>query len=135
MEERKNTLVCTFDPKSPCLTAFEIHEWIHEQLQVDDEKVTMVQIGGTKWQVFMKFSDPTYAQTIVQHTTGSVICKHSNGEISTVQVNMAGLGTKRVRVANVPPETTPERIRIALTPYGEVRDVQDWMELAQDRDR
>jgi hypothetical protein len=125
MEDRKHTLVCSFDPKSPRMSAFELHEWIYEQLQVDDEKVTMVQIDGPKRQVFIKFSNHTYAQSIVQRTTGTVNSKHSNGEISNVQVDMAGLGTKRVRIANLPPEIRAERIRAALAPYGEVKDIQD----------
>jgi hypothetical protein len=104
MEDRKHTLVCAFDPKSPRISAFEVHEWIYEQLKFDDEKVTMVQIDGTKRQMFIKFSESTYAQAIVQCTTGFVNCKHPNGEISKVQVDMAGLGTKRVRIANLPPE-------------------------------
>jgi hypothetical protein len=38
---------------------------------------------------------------------------------------MAGLGTKGVRFANVPPKIRAERFRIALAPYGEVKDVQE----------
>ena len=26
--DRENTLVCVFDPKSPRITAYQIHEWI-----------------------------------------------------------------------------------------------------------
>jgi hypothetical protein len=53
MEDSKHTPVCTFDPKSPRMSAFELHEWIHEQLQVDDAKVTMVQIDGPKRQAYV----------------------------------------------------------------------------------
>jgi hypothetical protein len=106
------------------MSAFELHKWIHEQLQVDDGKVTMVQIDGPKRQVFIKFREPTYAKAIVQRTTGSVNCKPSNGEISNVQFDMAGLGKKRVRIANLPPEIKTEIISVALAPYGEVKDIQ-----------
>jgi hypothetical protein len=107
------------------LAAHEGLEWNHEQLQVIDEKVTAVQIDPTKRQIFVKFDDPTYAPLIVQRKHGSVICKHSTGEITTVQVDMVGLGLKRVWIANVPPESEPERFRTELMPYGEVRSVQE----------
>jgi hypothetical protein len=38
---------------------------------------------------------------------------------------MAGLGTKRVRIANLSLEIRAERISVALAPYGEVKDIQD----------
>jgi hypothetical protein len=37
---------------------------------------------------------------------------------------MAGMGTKRVRIANLPPETKEEKIRAALSQYGDIRDIQ-----------
>jgi hypothetical protein len=42
-----------------------------------------------------------------------------------VQVDMAGLGLKRVRIVNVPLGVGPERFRVALMPYGEVKTVQE----------
>jgi hypothetical protein len=60
MGERQNTLVCTFDPQSPRISAFEIHEWIHEQLRVDETAVTMVQIDGPRRQIYINFVDLRY---------------------------------------------------------------------------
>jgi hypothetical protein len=31
-------------------------------------------------------------------------CKHQNGEITQVAISEAGVGFKRIRVANLPPE-------------------------------
>jgi hypothetical protein len=30
MRLRKNTLVCSLEPRSPLISAYDIHEWIHE---------------------------------------------------------------------------------------------------------
>ena len=38
---------------------------------------------------------------------------------------MAGLGTKRVRIANLPPEIYEITLRTHLAPYGEIGTVQD----------
>ena len=34
MSERQNTVVSSFDPKRSRTSAFDIHEWIYEQLHV-----------------------------------------------------------------------------------------------------
>ena len=41
--------------------------------------------------------------------------KHTNGEISQVRIEMAGMGTRRVRIANLPLEITEGTIRSAVT--------------------
>jgi len=41
-----------------------------------------------------------------------------------VRVETAGLGTRRVRTANVLPEVPEEVIRTIMARYGEVKDVQ-----------
>ena len=46
MGERQNTTVCAFDLKSPRVSAYEIHEWIHEQLKLEDNEFLMEQIDG-----------------------------------------------------------------------------------------
>jgi hypothetical protein len=46
-----------------------------------------------------------------------------NGEISTVRIEVAGLGTKRVRLANLPPEVSDSVIRIMMSRFGDVREV------------
>jgi len=36
MGKRQNTTVCAFDPR---ISAYEIHEWIYEQLKLEDNEV------------------------------------------------------------------------------------------------
>jgi len=117
-------VVCSFDPKSPRISALDIHEWIFEQLHVPENVVTMVQIDGTRRQVYIKFTDFQYLQDLLHSTTGQSEYKHDNGEISQVKIEMAGMGTRRVRSANLPPETPDEAVSFALSQYGEIEEMQ-----------
>jgi len=47
MAECKHTILCIFDPTSPRISAYEIREWIHDQLQVPYHSLTMIEIYGT----------------------------------------------------------------------------------------
>ena len=130
MSERRNTIVCCFDTNSPRISAFDIHEWIHHQLQVLKESVVKVQIVGIRRQVYIKFTDITYLKDMLQATSGTTVYKHASGEISPVRLEIAGKGTRRVRIANLPPEITGSTIRAALSTYGKVQSIQDetWSE-------
>jgi len=65
----------------------------------------MINIDGPKRQVFIKFAELMYAQEVLNATNGKAEYKHMSGEISVFRVDVAGMGTKRVRIANSPPET------------------------------
>ena len=57
MVERQQTIVCIFDPSSPKISDYDIHEWIFEQLHIPEQLVRMIQIDGTKRHVYVKLSD------------------------------------------------------------------------------
>jgi len=44
MAIRSNTIVFTFDPASPRITAYDIHELLHEEMRIQEQKVQMLQI-------------------------------------------------------------------------------------------
>ena len=87
MAEQQHTMVCIFDPNSPCISAYEIHEWIHDQLQVLEQ---LLSIDGIKIHIFLKFVDDLYIQNILQSTNGSAEYRHVTGEISIVCLEVAG---------------------------------------------
>jgi len=62
-------------------------------------------------------------QAVLHETGGQIEYKYPTGQVSTVTLAMAGLGTKRIRVANLPPEISEEELRASLTPYGKIIDM------------
>jgi hypothetical protein len=125
MSERRNTLACCFDQNSPRMTAFDIHEWIHSQLKVTEHSVLTIQIDGTRRQVYIKFKDFHFVQDILDAIKGETVYKLATGEISPVRLMIAGMGLRRIRLANLPPELSNNTIRTALSKYGEVQSIQD----------
>jgi hypothetical protein len=85
----------------------------------------MIQIDGTKRQVFIKSRDEQYVHDLLKTTNGATEYKHSAGIISTVKLEIAGLGTRRIRIANLPPELPETTIRAALTPYGKIHMIHE----------
>ena len=124
MTGRANTLVCTFDPASPRITAWDIHEWIHGTLQLPEQEVLLVQIDGLRRQVYIKLTSNEQMISIIQRTSGSVEYKYITGEIFRVAIDVAGLGAKRIRIANLPPEVPDDVIKNTLNQYGKVMDIQ-----------
>jgi hypothetical protein len=124
MTERLNTLVCTFDPASPRKTAYDIHEWIYATLRLPDSDVNMIQIDGIKRQVFIKMTNIEKVQAVINAMGGEIDYRYPTGQISTVNLAVAGLGTKRFRVANLPPEVSHDELGAALTPYGKTVNIQ-----------
>jgi hypothetical protein len=84
----------------------------------------MIQIDGIKRQVFIKLVDIESVQGLLRDTSGRAAYKYPNGELSVVNIDLAGMGTKRVRVASLPPETTNETLRASLISYGKVLNIQ-----------
>jgi len=99
-----NTIVCGFDPRSPRVNAFRIHEWIYENLHIAEENIRMIQIDGTRRRVYIKFTDEECMNTILQNTEGQLEFRHDNGEISKVFIEIAGRETKKISIASLPPE-------------------------------
>ena len=125
MTERKNTVVCIFDPASPRISAMEVHEWIFAVLKVKEQTVQMIQIDGARRRVYIKVATQEEVFNILDASNGSAEYKHISGEISHVKIELAGLGTRKVRIANLPPELPNSTVRIAMGPYGVVQSISD----------
>jgi ribosomal protein L19E len=87
----------------------------------------MIQVDGIKRQVLIKLVNSDNVQKIIKETNGEAKYKHHSGEVSTVGIDAAGLGTKRVRVANLPPIVPDTALRTLLAPFGKVQKIQQEM--------
>ena len=85
----------------------------------------MIQIDGPQRRVYIKFVSMDRMMAILQMVKGQLEYHHENGELSRVEVEMAGLGTKRLRTANLPPEIPDGTLRDVLTKYGEVKKITE----------
>jgi hypothetical protein len=93
-------------------------------MNLREDEVTMVQIDGAKQQVYSKVREYQIMYEIRTATQGGGKIRHSNGEISTVRIEAAGMGIIRVRLANIPPEIPDRTIQKVLEKYGEVKGIQ-----------
>ena len=64
-------------------------------------------------------------QDILTLTTGQAEYRHMNGVISKVRIEAVGLGLRKVRIANLPPEVPDSYVRMALGKFGEIRNIRN----------
>ena len=90
MFECQKTLVFIFDQRSPRITAYQIHEWLHEHLRLQEDEIRMIQVDGPRRRVYIKFVTSEKMQTVLRSTAGQLEFQHETGEISIVHVDIAG---------------------------------------------
>jgi hypothetical protein len=73
-------------------------------LRIPEHAINMIQTDGIKRQVYVKFNTNESALDIIRETKGHAEYKHTTGELSIVQIDMAGLDIKHIMIANLPPE-------------------------------
>jgi len=119
--------MCSFNLRSPKITAFNIHEWIHDKMRVKEDEVSIIQIDGPRCRVYIKFINEDTMHAVYKSVGKQVEYKHENGEISKVNIALAGLGTKRIRIACLPPEVTEHTIKECMSTYGQVQTIREEM--------
>jgi hypothetical protein len=85
----------------------------------------MIQKDGIKRHVYIKLADADSVHTLLQDTAGQAEYKYPTGDMSIVHIALAGLGTKRIRVANLPPKVSNDTLKAALAPYGKITNIQN----------
>jgi hypothetical protein len=81
-------------------------------------------MDGIHRQVFIKLINNECVQSLLRDIGVLAKNKHSNGEFSTVATVVAGLGTNRVWVANLPPEVQDAVVKTALAPFGKATAIK-----------
>jgi hypothetical protein len=121
----QNILVCSFDVTSPRTSAYWIHEWLYDVMHLPEADVRTLQIDGTQCKVFIKFINYDKMTTMYNRIDGPLEYKHEDGTLSLVQVEMAGIGHKKVRVANLPPEAPNGALYDVLKKYGSIKQISE----------
>ena len=85
----------------------------------------MIQIDGSRRRVHIKFVSAEKMQSAFQNIQGQQEYKPDNSEISIVTIELAGLCTRHVRVANLPPEMYDSVLRDAMSNYGDVKGIKE----------
>jgi hypothetical protein len=107
------------------VSAYEVREWINAQLRLLEEQICSIQIDGPRRRVYIKFRSEEQMMVTLHATGGQHEYKHENGEISTVMIEIVGMGTRKVRIGNLAPEIPDAVVRAALTKYGDVKDITE----------
>jgi hypothetical protein len=69
-------------------------------------------------------SDSDCVLIVLRHTGGQAEYKYPTGQLSIVSISMSGMGSKRIRVASLPPEVPNETLLATLAAFGKVLDIQ-----------
>ena len=85
------------------MNAYQIHEWLHDTALIREEEVRVIQIDGPLRNVYVKFVSPDKMTNTLQQFQGDLQFYLENGDISSVKVEIAGVGIMLVRVSNPPP--------------------------------
>jgi hypothetical protein len=80
----------------------------------------MIQIDGPKRRVLIKLDKGKQVLDLLQATGGQMDYTHENGELSAVHLELAGMGIRRIRIANLLPDVPDKLIWDKLAEYGEV---------------
>jgi hypothetical protein len=84
----------------------------------------MIQLDGPRPRVYIKFVTSEKMQTVLRSTAGLLEFQHETGEISFVHVDIAGMGLRKIRIANLSPEL-PDRTLRDMSKYGDAKDITE----------
>ncbi|XP_069683151.1 uncharacterized protein [Periplaneta americana] len=123
--KRENTLKAIFIKEETRPKAFDIHRWIEEGLRIKDTEIQAIQLVGKQNAVYIKLTNKIIYEHYLQQHTGSSSVKLMNGDNVTVNITPADEEVVMVRVLNIPPEVSNERIRHVLQNYGKVQHIEN----------
>ena len=75
--------------------------------------------------MYINFAEIQCLQEVRHSTNGKSEYKYDNGEISQVEITMAGIGSKRVRIVNILPKISDGTVRYAFSTYGEIQEIRE----------
>jgi len=85
----------------------------------------MIQIDGSRRQVFIKFTKGRMMLDVINGTKGQQEYMHDNGELSQVKIEIARMGKRKIRIGNLPLGVSNCMVKAYLAKYGEVRAITE----------
>jgi hypothetical protein len=85
----------------------------------------MIQVDGPRRRVYIKFVTSEKMQTVLRSTAGLLEFQHETGEISFVHVDIAGMGLRKIRIANLLSELPDRTLRDITSKYVDVKDITE----------
>jgi len=89
----------------------------------------MIQVDGPRRRVYIKFTSEDRVKEVLQDSNGLLEYRHDNGELSQVCIELVGMGTKKIRIAGLPPEVELT-LKECLSKYGEIMSIRDELQAA-----
>ena len=73
----------------------------------------------------MKFTSEDRVKEVLEDTNEQLEYRHDNGKLSQICVELADMGSKKFRIAGLPPEVKKLAIKECLSKYGEIKSIGD----------
>jgi hypothetical protein len=70
MSERQHSIVCSFDTRSPRISAYQIHEWLHDVMHLPEDGIRIVQSDGPRRKVCVKFMNNESTMAVLNPVQG-----------------------------------------------------------------
>ncbi|KAJ4451737.1 hypothetical protein ANN_03208 [Periplaneta americana] len=119
---RMNTIKAVFNKDQQRPTAYEIHQWLEENINVREDELDTLQLVSKQNAVYIKFNNQLSYEKHLQLHTGTSAIQLMNGA-TTVNITAGEFDTTTVRMLNVPPEVPNDRIMHVLQTYGKVQEI------------
>ncbi|KAJ4432701.1 hypothetical protein ANN_21332 [Periplaneta americana] len=118
-----NTIKAVFNKDQQRPTAYEIHQWLEESINVREDELDTLQLVSKQNAVYIKFNNQLSYEKHLQLHTGTSTIQLMNGATTTVNITAGEFDTTTVRILNVPPEVSNDRIMHVLQTYGKVQEI------------
>ncbi|KAJ4438136.1 hypothetical protein ANN_14075 [Periplaneta americana] len=101
----------------------EIHQWIADELKVQEDDLQTIQLVSKQHAIYLKFKTSTVYENYLQRYEGSSTLTLQNGDRVDVTLTPAEEESTVVRVLNIPPEVSNERLHNVFQNYGKVKQI------------
>ncbi|KAJ4426124.1 hypothetical protein ANN_26933 [Periplaneta americana] len=120
---RQHTIKATFNKDQQRPSAMEIHQWIADELNVQEDDLQTIQLVSKQHAVYLKFKTSTVYENYLQRYEGSSTLTLQSGDRVDITLSPAEEESTVVRVLNIPPEVPNERLHNVFQNFGKVKQI------------